>query len=221
MNVINPDEFIARVKPALETQDWDELSSTITAHWTAHEVVSLLYCEHADARKIAALAVGLIGDSDTLEELAAMLHDADRMVVEMAEHAMWQIWFRGGSAAANAQLARGAEALNRHDIDHAMSHLDAALRLSPQFVEAYNQRAIAHYLAERYDESIQDCKRVVNMMPLHFGAWAGLGHSRLALGEVDPALAAYQRALKINPHLECIAELVQELRGEGDAGHCG
>jgi len=215
VEVISPNDFLARVKPSLEAQDWDGLLRTVRKHWTPHEVKTLLTCNHADARKVAALAIGLVGKDDALEPLSKVLHDGDRMVVEMAEHAMWQIWFRGGTEAANAHLARGAEALNRHDIEEALQHLEKAIKLSPDFWEAYNQRAIAHYLAERFPESIDDCHRVIRAMPLHFGAWAGLGHSYLALGNVSEALKAYEKAIEINPHLECIDELVQELRGEG------
>ena len=130
----------------------------------------------------------------------------------MAEHAMWQIWFRGGCESANDLVARGAEALNQQKIDQAIEHLNDAIALSPDFAEAYNQRAIAYYLSERYDESIADCQQVVEKMPLHFGAWSGLGHSQLANGNVPEAIIAYEKALAVNPHLECIAELVEELR---------
>lgn len=212
VDTIDPDEFVSRVQPALEAQDWERLLKTLNAHWTSDQIVSLLGCGSPDARKIAALAIGMIGQACCLPELSKKLRDSDRMVVDMAEHAMWQIWFRGGCEAANAQLARGAEALNRQEIDEAISFLDKAIKLSPDFAEAYNQRAIAHYLAERYRDSIRDCERVIELMPLHFGAWSGLGHSQLAIGNHEAALNAYERALKVNPHLECIAELVQELR---------
>ena len=216
MATIDAHQFVTLIKPALETQDWGRMMTTLKAHWTSDEIVSLLYDDSADARKIAALAVGLIGQSCCLPDLSEKLRDADRMVVDMAEHAMWQIWFRGGCEAANAQLARGAEALNRQDIDEAIGFLDKAIDLSPEFPEAYNQRAIAHYLADRYEESIQDCQQVLELMPLHFGAWSGLGHSHLALGNNDEALEAYEKALKVIPHLECIAELVQELRAQAE-----
>ena len=55
-------------------------------------------------------------------------------------------------------------------------------------------------------------RRLVKLMPIHFGAWAGMGHAHLALTEAAEALSAYEHALAINPHLECVAELVQELR---------
>ena len=209
---IDAQQFVTLVTPALETQDWGRMMATLNENWSSDQIVSLLQDESADARKIAALAIGLIGQSCCLPDLSQKLRDADRMVVDMAEHAMWQIWFRGGCDAANAHLARGAEALNRQDIEEAIGYLDQAIKLSPEFPEAYNQRAIAHYLADRYEESIRDCERVVELMPLHFGAWSGLGHSHLALGNNEDALAAYEKALKVNPHLECITELVQELR---------
>lgn len=222
MTPIDADDFVAKVQPALQAQDWDRLMTTLQENWTADEVLSLLSSDHEDARKIAALAVGLIGQSGCLPELSKRLQDKDRVVVEMAEHAMWQIWFRGGTCdEANKHCARGAEALNRHEIEKAISHLDQAIRLSPDFAEAYNQRAIAHYLAERYDESVVDCQKVIELMPLHFGALSGLGHAYLALGRISEALDAYERALAVNPHLECIAQLVQELRGEMGKDACG
>lgn len=222
MTPINADDFVAKIQPALQSQDWDRLMTTLKENWSADEVLSLLSCDHEDARKIAALAVGLIGQSCCLPELSKKLQDRDRVVVEMAEHAMWQIWFRGGTCdEANKHCARGAEALNRQDIEKAITHLEKAIGLSPDFAEAYNQRAIAYYLAERYEESIKDCHKVIGLMPLHFGALSGLGHAYLALGKMAEALQAYEKALQVNPHLECIAELVQELRGEMGKDACG
>jgi len=45
------------------------------------------------------------------------------------------------------------------------------------------QRAIVHYLSERFDESVEDCHRTVSRMPAHFGAWAGMGHCYAHLGK--------------------------------------
>jgi tetratricopeptide (TPR) repeat protein len=214
---INSRQFVELLQPALQAQDWNRLMKTIKSNWTSDQVLSLLHCDDCDARKIAALAVGLIGQSCCLPELQRKLLDEDRMVVQMAEHAMWQIWFRGGECEeANKFLARGAEALNRQDLDQAIRHLDKAISLSPDFAEAYNQRAIAHYLAERYHESVADSKKVVALMPLHFGAWSGLGHAYLAMGNLAEAQQAYEKALEVNPHLDCILELVQELREQSD-----
>lgn len=213
---INAHEFIDKLQPALKKQDWESLMRTLRQNWSADQILALLDCDQCDARKIAALAMGLVGEPRCLPALSRKLHDSDAMVVQMAEHAMWQIWFRGGTKDANCALARGAEALNLHQMDKAMEHLNRAIALCPDFAEAYNQRAIAHYLAERYEESIADCRKVVESMPLHFGAYSGMGHSYLALSDLPNALDAYEKALQINPNLDCIRELVHELREQMD-----
>ena len=131
----------------------------------------------------------------------------------MAEHALWSIWFRcGSSEEANRELCRGTKALNHRDFDKAISHFTRATEIDPNFAEAYNQRAIAKYLQERYDESIQDCLRTVELMPCHFGAWAGLGHCHAHEGHLQEAVDSYDRALKINPHMECVGQMIRELR---------
>ncbi|HEX8341100.1 MAG TPA: tetratricopeptide repeat protein [Tepidisphaeraceae bacterium] len=217
MQYIDAKDFVAAVQPALASQDWGRLMTLLKKRWTPEQIISLLHGDDADARKVAALSIGLIGQACTLPELARRLRDPDRMVIEMAEHAMWQIWFRGGTDEANKHLARGAELLNSQDIEKAICHLNKAIKISPEFPEAYNQRAIAYYMLERYTESIADCEQVVTMMPLHFGAWSGLGHCYLAMNKLPEALKAYEQAIAVNPHLECIVELVDELKHQGDS----
>jgi tetratricopeptide (TPR) repeat protein len=151
-----------------------------------------------------------------LKPLSDQLKDPDPVVNEMAEHALWSIWFRSGCSQANQQLGRGAQAMDRRDMAHAIQHFTRAIELDPKFAEAYNQRAIAHYLLDQCDQSIADCRRTVELMPCHFGAWAGLGHCHAHEGRFSEALLCYQKALSINPHLECLVEACDELRQQED-----
>jgi tetratricopeptide (TPR) repeat protein len=127
---------------------------------------------------------------------------------------MWSIWLRSGSAEANHEVCRGAKAIERGDYQHAISHFNKALQINPKFSEAYNQRAIAHYLLQRYDASILDCEKAVELMPIHFGAWAGLGHCEAQKGNFCRAADCYQRALSINPHMSQIREAIEQLRSQ-------
>src|SRR5262249_51852387 len=145
-------------------------------HWTAQQIIALMSCPDCDARKVAALSLALVGCQKCLPPLAEQLRDPDAMVNQMAEHAIWSIWFRGGSEESNHQLCRGAKAIDRGDYPHAIHHFNKALEITPEFPEAYNQRALAEFLLEQYDQSLADCRRAVEMMPIHFGAWAGMGH---------------------------------------------
>lgn len=200
------------VKPLLEAQDLEGLLCHLKRHWTPEQITSLLAHSDTDARKVAALALSLVGSQCCIPKVAERLQDPDPMTNQMAEHALWSIWFRCGSSAANSEVARGTQCLNDRYFDCAFKHFGRAIELSPDFAEAYNQRAIAYYLLEDYESCKRDCLRVIELMPCHFGAWAGLGHCYAHLGELSDAVRCYEKALQINPHLECLREAVTELR---------
>lgn len=215
---VQPDEFVSAVKPLLEKQDLCGLLSMIKSRWSAQQIVDLLKSRHCDARKVAALALGLVGGKCCLEPLSDQLKDPDPMVNEMAEHALWSIWFRSGCSDANCQLQKGAKAMDQADYPRAVEHFSRAIAMDPRFAEAFNQRAIAHYLLEHWEQSIADCRMAVELMPCHFGAWAGMGHCHAHEGRLSEALRCYRRALEINPHLTCLeeacGELERQIRGE-------
>jgi tetratricopeptide (TPR) repeat protein len=210
---IDPVTFVALVQPLLERMDLQGLHDLLKTHWKSEQVQQLMSTEHVDAKKVALLAIGLVGRGCCLPELSRHLKDPDPVVHEMTEHAMWSIWFRMGSTPeANHQLARGAQSLERKDYEHALLHFNRALELDPEFAEGYNQRALASYLLERYEDSIEDCRRDVQRMPSHFGALAGLGHCHAHLGRPRQAIASYERALSIHPHMDCLKQAIAELR---------
>jgi len=210
---IDPAAFVAAITPALQKQDAQQVLDVCKARWTADQVVSLLSCDHRDARKVAALALSLAGCQKCIEPLSRVLKDRDPMVNEMAERAMWAIWFRGGSSPeANHELQRGALAMERKDLPHAISHFDRAISLDPQFSEAHNQRAIARFMLEQFKQSLDDCRKVICLNPDHFGAWAGMGHNHAHLHHVAEAIACYEKALSINPHMHPLKEALDGLR---------
>jgi tetratricopeptide (TPR) repeat protein len=211
---VDPIQFVQAVQPVLERRDLPGLLALLKNRWTGEQIVAILVGRNADARKVAALSLALVGCRKCLPPLAEQLKDPDPMVNQLAEHAMWNIWFRLGSDAANHELCRGAKAIDRGDYDHAITHFDRALQLSPDFAEAYNQRALAKYLLERYEDSLADCKIAVQLMPNHFGAWAGIGHCHADLGRLPQAVESYQRALDINPHMSQVREAIEELKSQ-------
>jgi len=210
---IDPAEFIATVQPVLEAQDPAALLVLLKSRWRREQIQSLLSSDNCDARKVAALALALVGTKCCVNSLAAQLQHPDPMVNQMAEHALWSIWFRSGSSCdANHELCRGTQALNRQQYEQAIQNFSHAIELDPTFAEAYNQRAIVKYLQERYDECLEDCRRAVDRMPCHFGAWAGMGHCHAHEGRFADALDCYRKALAINPHLSGIPQVIRELK---------
>jgi len=211
---IDPKYFVAAVTPLLEEKDLPRLLCFLKGRWNIDQIAGLLACECHDARKVAALALSLVGGKCSIEPLAQRLQDKDPMVNQMAEHALWSIWFRCGCGPANHELARGAQAVGRREIEHAIEHFNRAIEIASDFAEAYNQRAIAYYLLEQYPASLADCQRTVDLMPCHFGAWAGMGHCHAHQGRLRDAVRCYEKALALNPHLDCLHQAVIDLKAQ-------
>jgi tetratricopeptide (TPR) repeat protein len=213
---IDPCEFVATVQPALARQDVQGLTDLLRSRYSHEQIKAVLTSDDLDARKVAALALSLVGGKCCVEELSKQLCHADPVVNQMAEHALWAIWFRCGSKEANHELCRGTKALNRRDIECAIEHFSKAISIDPNFAEAYNQRALAKYLGEQYGPCIEDCEQAVERMPCHFGAWAGMGHCHAHEGRLNDAIRCYEQALCLNPHLDGVKQAISELRGKLD-----
>lgn len=205
-------DFVECVTPLLQAKDAPGLHALLCERWTADQIVGLLSSDDKDARKLAGLALSMVGGSCCLPALTTALRDPDPMVNQMAEHALWSIWFRLGEAEAAKLLCQGAQALSRRDFPEAVHFFEASIRRDPSFAEPYNQRAIAHYLSDRFEDSIRDCQRAIRRMPDHFGAWAGMGHCHAHLGQISQAIECYQKSLSINPHSECLRQALAEMK---------
>jgi len=208
---IQPALFVEVVTPLLGGADAQVLADAVTGRWTPAQVCELLKCSHEDARRAAAVVLGLVGTKAQVGCLAKALHDHDQQLAGFAEHAMWSIWFRSGEAAAMNDFHRGVCLLNEERYELAIDRFDQAIWADPQFAEAHNQRAICLWLLERWDASIDACRRAVKLAPAHFGAIAGMGHSYAELGQLDRAVACYRNALAVNPRMDAIRAAIQRV----------
>ncbi len=208
---INPQEFISMLGPSLSVGNVEEALVHVRSRWTASQIALLLRDKSCDVRKVAALALSLVGDAGAIGPLAVALHDADMMVSNVAEHALWSIWFRIGKPRAVALVKCGNNHLHHGNYVCALEKFSHAIQEDDSFAEAYNQRAIAHYLSERFDDSIADCKAALQRVPQHFGAMSGMGHCYAHSGNWREARHCYRLALAIHPRLEGIEGSLQEI----------
>ena len=210
-------QFLDAIRPILAEGNPEELARVARADWSAREISGFLTSPERDARQAAAFVLGIIGRADNAGPLMRALHDPDPELVQLAENSLWSIWFRNGSPLAAPDFSRGVALLAQDRVEDARAGFEAALAIDPEFAEAHNQLAICHFIRGRYEDSLRACERVVRLMPTHFGAWAGKGHSHVHLGQVDAAVDSYRRALAIHPGLETISESLRQLR-EGIPG---
>ena len=135
------------------------------------------------------------------ERLQNLLRDANGLVRDYAEQALWAIWSRSGDASIDRLMARGVEEMQTGDHAAAIATFSDVVKRKPAFAEGWNKRATVYYLAGQYQNSIVDCAEVLKRNPRHFGALSGLGQIYLQLERYDDALAWFRKALEANPNL--------------------
>jgi lipoprotein NlpI len=87
------------------------------------------------------------------------------------------------------------------DIDHAIADYDEAVRLSPKFVFAFNNRGNAYRLKGNEDRAIADYGEAIRLNPKLVVAFEGRGAAYLAKGDLDHAIADYSEAIRLAPKL--------------------
>ena len=164
-----------------------------------------------DPRRRAAAWLGELGASADAPVLIGALSDADEVVRVLAERSIWQVWSRSGDAEADALLQVGIEQMSRGDGPAAAETFTKAIQRRPDFAEAWNKRATVYFLMGEDEKSLRDCDEVMKRNPAHFGALAGYGQIYLRLDQPERALSYFRRALRINPNLRGVQQVIPQL----------
>ena len=83
----------------------------------------------------------------------------------------------------------------------AAAQFRASTQLDPRYPEPYKALGDLFLAAPRrlYDQAIEAYAKAIELRPFYADAYVGLGDAKAAKGDVDGAIAAYQRALVHNP----------------------
>ena len=72
-----------------------------------------------------------------------------------------------------------------------------------------------------YEKSLADCDEVLKRNPSHFGVLSGYGQIYLQLNQPERALSYFERALAVNPNMEQVERVIEELQGPPHAAEEG
>jgi len=186
----------------LEDENTAEFIRAVSQRYTLPSLVRLITSGNYVSRRAAAFAITFLGDYSHNGVLGEALHDPDRGVRMLADNGIRQLWRRDG----NAPLQRRLAELTRMNVsslyEECLEAVDEFIDESPWFAEAWNQRAIARFALEQFEESANDCHQCLELNAYHFPAAVGMAHSYLEMEDPFAALECFRRALKINPDLE-------------------
>jgi tetratricopeptide (TPR) repeat protein len=143
--------------------------------------------------------------------LGALKVAPDEESAKHVEARILALWSRTSSDTTVLLMQRAKVAMNARQFDIALKLLDAVLKLHPDYIEGWSQRATLYHMQNDFQHSLEDIEQVLIREPRHFGALAGLGVIMQELGDDRRALDAFRKALAINPHLESVRDLVKTL----------
>ncbi|RUT07544.1 hypothetical protein DSM106972_018040 [Dulcicalothrix desertica PCC 7102] len=154
-------------------------------------------------------------DSLFIDSLLEDLKNPSESVREHATQKLWRIWFQQKGIHGLEVIDRSQKLLDAGKVAEAELVLNELIQNQPDFAEAWNRRAFLYYTTGRYRESLIDCQKVIDLIPVHFGALHGMGLCYSALGEYQKAIQAFRRAVEIQPFslinqkliLECMMRL--------------
>lgn len=192
--------------------DEESLKELLTSKYSENDLVNYLQSDDPLVGRAAATALGLIGSLNVVSALVENLKNDDLRACLNTEIALWNVWSRSGNESVDKMLKAGKRALKNENFSEAVEQFTSVIQAAPNFAEGYNQRAIAYFMLEEWKNSLADCKQTIKLNPNHFGAFAGMGHVYLRLGDIGKAITAYKQALVINPNLVSIADALMQIR---------
>ena len=132
--------------------------------------------------------------------------------VRVLEARIWQIWLEHPQPRINEMMRWGVEALNTQDYPTALKLFDSLVEAAPEFAEGWNKRATVRFLVGNYEGSIEDIRKTLALEPRHFGALSGLGMIHTNQERWFAAMAAFEQALRIHPHLIGVCHTINKLQ---------
>lgn len=82
----------------------------------------------------------------------------------------------------------------------AINEFSAAIRLKPNFAEAYGNRGLAKYYLGQYENAIADYENAIRLKPDYVFAYNNRGLAKHALGQYEAAIASYDNAIQLRPN---------------------
>jgi Flp pilus assembly protein TadD len=151
-------------------------------------------------------------DADVLlDRLGTLTAPEDAVEAARLAREVRQRWSNSGSPAMDLLLTRGRDAIEEGDWPRALAHLTALTDHAPGWAEAWNARATAFFLSDRFGPALSDIEQVLILEPRHFEALAGLGIILEQLGEDEAALDAFRRAAQVYPAEPNVATALERL----------
>jgi len=131
-----------------------------------------------------------------------------------AQQQIWALWTRAPTASGRVLMTTGIQQMQQGAFDDAIRTFTALIDLVPDYAEGWNKRATVYFYAGNFADSLADIDKTLDLEPRHFGAQSGQGLVFDALEEPEAALEAFEKAMRLNPHMQGIQQRIEMLKAQ-------
>ena len=113
---------------------------------------------------------------------------------------IWKIWHEIDDPKTTKEFETGVQMMNLGYFKRSIDYFDNVIIKNPNFAEAWNKRATAHFMMGNFDLSMQDISKTLQLEPRHFGALDGMSLIFIHTNQFEKAIEVYDKMLEIFPN---------------------
>ena len=113
---------------------------------------------------------------------------------------IWKIWYEIDDPKTTREFETGVQMMNLGYFKRSIDYFNKVINKNPNFAEAWNKRATAHFMMGNFDLSMQDISKTLQLEPRHFGALDGMSLIFIHTNQFEKAIEVYDKMLQIVPN---------------------
>lgn len=165
-----------------------------------------------EIRRASVLALGMIGNHNSIPFVGECLSDPDRCVRIVAEVALSDLLRREFGTPAARQL----DAIRRHvdggRYEKSIALLKELTQAWPRFSEAWYQLGMATFAVSEFQAALQYAQHALGICKFHFAAHALEARCWLELEQPANALRSFERSYFVNPSQIAVKQYIDEMK---------
>ncbi|XP_066246727.1 stress-induced-phosphoprotein 1 [Euwallacea similis] len=114
----------------------------------------------------------------------------------------------------NALKDKGNAALAENKLEEAVNYYTEAISLDSKNAVLYSNRSAAYAKANKYDLSLQDAEKAIELKPEWGKAFSRKGTALVYLGRLDEAISTYEKGLQLDPENQQLKDGLAEVKAQ-------
>lgn len=196
----------------LTTSDAPQYAAEVNEHYSPATLARLLSQGDVELRRAAAMALGLLGNTRSIEALGKSLCDADRGVRLVADDSFRGLLLRDASPTHHQQLLKVMHLTDGGEYAAALAPAMILAGQAPMYAEAHFQLACCWQGLDDHTKAAQAYTACLWRCRYHYGAWQALARCQMVAGNYHQAVRSLERCLDILPDHESARVQLRSLR---------